>query len=40
VRDPKVRADLHRQARPMAQHPENDDIDAWIESMTDLSEWR
>jgi hypothetical protein len=40
VRDPKVRADLHRQARLMAQHPENDDIDAWIESMTDLSEWR
>lgn len=40
LRDPKVRADLKRQARLMARHPENDDIDAWIESMTDFSEWR
>jgi len=40
LRDPKVRADLRRQGRLLARHPENAEIDAWIEAMTDTSEWR
>jgi hypothetical protein len=40
LRDPKVRADLRRQAKLMAQHSENAEIDAWIEAVTDFSEWR
>ena len=32
LRNPKVRADLRRQAKLMARHPENDAIDAWIEA--------
>jgi len=40
LRDPKVRADLRRQAKLMAQHPENAEVDAWIETMADFSEWR
>ncbi len=40
LRDPKVRADLRRQGRLLAAHPENDDIDAWIEQVYDWSEWR
>lgn len=40
LRDPKVLADLRRQGKLMAQHPENDEIDAWIEQVYDWSEWR
>jgi hypothetical protein len=40
LRDPKVRADLRRQGRLLARHPENDAIDAWIELVFDSSEWR
>jgi hypothetical protein len=40
LRDPRVRADLRRQGKLLAKHPENDDIDAWIEKMYDWSEWR
>ena len=40
LRDPKVRADLRRQARLLARHPENDEIDAWIEAVADTSSWR
>jgi Antitoxin MazE-like len=40
LRDPKVRADLRRQGRLLARHPENDEIDAWIEQVYDGSEWR
>src|SRR6266705_6439195 len=29
LRDPKVLADIRNQAKLMAQHPENDAIDAW-----------
>ena len=36
VRDPKVRADLRRQAKLMARHPENDAIDAWNEAAYEL----
>ena len=40
LRNPKVRADLRRQGRLLAKHPENDDIDAWIEAVSDFSGWR
>jgi hypothetical protein len=40
VRDPRVRADLRRQGRLLARHPENDAIDAWIEAVYDTSGWR
>jgi hypothetical protein len=40
LRDPKVKADLRRQGRLLARHPENAEIDDWIEAMTDVSEWR
>jgi hypothetical protein len=39
-RDPKLRADLRRQAKLMAQHPENDAIDAWIEAACDWGGWK
>jgi hypothetical protein len=38
--DPKVRADIRRQARLLGHHPENDAIDSWIEAVYDWSEWR
>lgn len=40
LRDPRVRADIRRQGRLLARHPENTDIDAWIEAVYDWSEWR
>ena len=40
LRDPRVRADLRRQGRLLARHPENDAIDEWIEKIYDFSEWR
>jgi Antitoxin MazE-like len=40
LRDPKVRADLLRQGKLLARHPEKDPIDEWIEAVYDTSEWR
>jgi hypothetical protein len=40
LRNPKVLADLRRQGRLMARHPENEEIDAWIEQVYDWSAWR
>jgi hypothetical protein len=40
LRNPKVRADLRRQGKLLAQHPENAAIDEWIEAVYDFSEWR
>jgi hypothetical protein len=40
VRNPRVRADLRRQGRLLARHPENAAIDAWIETLYDSTEWR
>lgn len=40
VRDPRVRADLLRQGRLLGQHPENAEIDAWIDANYDWSEWK
>ncbi len=40
LRDPRIRADLRRQGRLLAKHPENDAIDAWIDQVYDWTEWR
>jgi hypothetical protein len=40
LRNPKVLADLRQQAKLMAQHPENDAIDAWNEAAHDWSDWK
>jgi len=40
LRDAKVLADLRRQGELLAQHPENAEIDAWIEAVYDSSEWK
>ncbi|OCK58054.1 antitoxin MazE family protein [Bradyrhizobium sp. LMTR 3] len=40
LRDPKVRADLRRQVKLMARHPENDAIDSWNEAAYDWSGWK
>jgi Protein of unknown function (DUF3018) len=39
LRDPKVVADIRRQAKLMAQHPENDAIDDWLDAIRDPSDW-
>jgi hypothetical protein len=39
LRDPKVQADIRRQAKIMAQHPENDAIDEWLDAIRDPSDW-
>jgi hypothetical protein len=38
LRDPKVAADIRRQAKLMAQHPENDAIDDWLDAIRDPSD--
>ncbi len=40
LRDPKVRADIRREAAKLTQHPDNAAIDDWIEAVYDWSEWR
>jgi hypothetical protein len=40
LRNPKVRADLRRQAKLMARHPENDALDAWNEAAYDWVAWK
>jgi antidote-toxin recognition MazE-like antitoxin len=40
VRDPRARADLLRQGKLLARHPENDPIDEWIEAVYDTTGWR
>jgi len=40
LRDPKVRADLRRQAKLMARHPENAAIDDFIDAAYDWDSWR
>jgi hypothetical protein len=39
MRDPEFLANLHRQAKLMAEHPENDAIDDWIEAVVDWDDW-
>jgi hypothetical protein len=40
LRNPRVRADLRRQGKLLAKHPENAAIDDWIEAVADTSGWR
>lgn len=40
LRDPAVVADLKRQAKLMAQHPQNAELDDWLDKAVDWSEWR
>ena len=40
LRDPKVLAEIRREAKLMAQHPENDAIDDWIEQVYDWDAWK
>jgi Protein of unknown function (DUF3018) len=40
LRNPKVLAEIRREAAAMARHPENDAIDAWNEAAYDWSEWK
>jgi Protein of unknown function (DUF3018) len=40
LRDPKVRADLRRQAKLMARHPEDAAINDWIEATYDWDSWK
>lgn len=40
LRDPKVVADLKRQAKLMAQHPQNAELDDWLDKAVDWHEWR
>ncbi len=40
LRDPRVRADLRRQGKLLARHPENAALDAWIDASYDWSEWK
>jgi Protein of unknown function (DUF3018) len=40
LRDPRVRADLRRQGKLLARHPESAEIDAWIEAVYDWKDWK
>ncbi len=40
LRDPRVRAEIRREAALLAQHPENAAIDNWIDATYDWSEWK
>jgi hypothetical protein len=40
LRDPKVKADLRRQAKLMARPVEGGALDEWIDKAYDWSEWR
>ena len=40
LRDPNVVADLKRQAKLMAQHPQNAELDDWLDKAIDWDEWR
>lgn len=39
MRDPAYVAELRGEAALMAQHPEDEEINQWIEDMTDYNEW-
>jgi len=40
LHNPKVLAEIRREIKTMAQHPENDAIDNWIESVYDWESWK
>jgi hypothetical protein len=39
MRDPEFLAAIRREGRMMRQHPENDAIDDWIETIVDWDDW-
>jgi Protein of unknown function (DUF3018) len=40
LRDPRVVAEIRREAALLAKHPENAAIDDWIDASYDWSEWK
>jgi len=40
LRNPRVRAEIRREATLLAEHPENAVIDDWIDAAYDWSEWK
>lgn len=40
LRDPKVVADLRRQAQLMAQHSQNAELDDWLDKAIDWETWK
>ena len=38
--NPDVMADLKRQAKLMAQHPQNAELDDWLDKAIDWDEWK
>jgi hypothetical protein len=39
LRDPKVRDEIRREAAMLSKHPDNAEIDAWIDSVLDPADW-
>jgi len=39
LRNPKVLAEIRREIKMMAQHPENDAIDDWLDAIRDPKDW-
>jgi Protein of unknown function (DUF3018) len=39
LRDPKVLAEIRGEIKLMAQHPENDAIDDWLDAIRDPKDW-
>jgi hypothetical protein len=40
LRNPRVLAEIQREAALLAQHPDNAAIDDWIDAAYDWSEWK
>jgi hypothetical protein len=40
LRNARVRAEIRREAKLLARHPENAAVDEWIDAIHDWSEWR
>jgi hypothetical protein len=40
LRDPRVVAEIRREAALLAKHPDNAAIDDWIDASYDWSEWK
>ena len=40
LRNPKVLAQIRREAKLIARHPDNDAVDNWIESVYDWESWK
>lgn len=38
--NPEVLAQLRREAKLMAEHPQNAELDEWLDKAVDLDEWK